>query len=49
MQTLVSIAGVPSQENLVASNCAPGAPVNGPSTASRAISAMAVPSLGATL
>jgi hypothetical protein len=49
MQTLVSIAGVPSHDNFVASNCAPGAPIRGPSGASRAISAMEVPSFGATL
>jgi hypothetical protein len=47
MQTLVSVVVVPSQENLVGSNCAPGLPVTGPRDASRAMSAITVPSRGA--
>jgi hypothetical protein len=36
------MVGVPSHDNFVASNCAPGAPMRGPSGASRAISAIEV-------
>ena len=49
MQTLCSVAGLPSQENLVASKRAPGAPVSGPSAASRAMMPITVPSFGAAL
>jgi hypothetical protein len=49
MHTFVSMAGVPSHDSFVASNCAPGVPMRGPRGASREINAIEVPSLGATL
>ena len=47
IQILVSVVGVPIQEILSGSKRAPGAPVSGPSGASRAIMASTVPSFGA--
>ena len=49
MQTGVSVAGVPTQVNLVASKRAPVAPMIGPSGVDAGMIAIAVPSLGATL
>ena len=47
MQALCSRVGLPSHDILVASKRAPGALLNGPSAASRAMIANTVPSFGA--
>ena len=47
MHTLVSVVGLPSHDSARASNTAPPVPVSGPSTASREISAITLPSRGA--